>query len=62
MYYITIGELIASLQKLPKDAEVSTIAYRTSGSDRAFVFMAHDDKELGVATLKWRPNEKRGVD
>lgn len=58
MYYITIGELIASLQKLPKDAEVSTIAYRTFGSDRAFVFTALNDKELGAATLKWRPNEK----
>lgn len=58
MYYITVGELIASLQKLPKDAEVSTIAYRTFGSDRAFVFTAHNDKELGAATLKWRPNGK----
>ena len=58
MYYITVGELIASLQKLPKDAEVSTIACQTFGSDRAFVFTARNDKELGAATLKWRPNEK----
>ena len=58
MYYITVGELIASLQKLPKDAEVSTIACQTFGRDRAFVFTAHNDKELGAATLKWRPNEK----
>lgn len=58
MYYITVGELIASLQKLPKDAEVSTIAYRTLGSDRAFVFTAHNDKELGTAALKWRPNKE----
>ena len=59
MYYITVGELIASLQKLPKDAEVSTIAYRTFGSNnRAFVFTTHNDKELCAATLKWRPNKK----
>ena len=58
MYYITVGELIASLQKLPKDAEVSTIAYRTFGSYRAFVFTAHNDKELGTAALKWRPNKE----
>ena len=58
MYYITVGELIASLQKLPKDAEVSTIAYRTFGSNnRAFVFTAYNDKELGTAALKWRPNK-----
>ena len=59
MYYITVEELIAALQKLPKDAEVSSIAYRTSGSNnRTFVFTAYNDKELGTATLKWRPNKK----
>ena len=59
MYYIPVEELIAHLQKLPKDAEVSTITYRTSGSNnRAFVFTAYNDKELGTAPLKWRPNKK----
>ena len=58
MYYITVEELIAALQKLPKDAEVSSIAYRTFNNNRTFVFTAHNDKELGTATLKWRPNKK----
>ena len=53
MYYVTVENLIASLQKLPKDAEVSSIAYQIRGRDRALAFIDVRGEDIGSAPLMW---------